>query len=425
MEPWHRASRKYWLVDFRKPRWQRRQFWLLVKAGQSWGEASLQAGLTPGTGGRWFRQAGGVIPAHVLEQPCSRYLSLLEREEIFAGVERGESIRAIARRLEREPSTVLRELRRNMRHMYRTRWRLAGQAGRPRLQPFDYRPSVAQKRAEQLSARPKVGKLASNQPLRELVQAKLLLRLSPQQIAIRLRREFPQQSEMWVSHETIYRSIYVQGRGALRGELARCLRTGRARRKPHRKSDERRGRIPNMVNISQRPPEVEDRAVPGHWEGDLILGKYGRSAIGTLVERSTRYVMLLHLPHGQSAADVEQAMIGATKKLPQSLWKSLTWDQGREMMRHLQISIATGLEIYFCDPAKPWQRGSNENTNGLLRQYFPKSVDLGLYPPEQLEYVAWEMNQRPRMTLGWDTPAEALSKLLSATTSEAGVATTG
>lgn len=425
MEPSKREAPRFWLVEFRKSREERRRYWLRVKSGMLPAEAGSAVGVHQETGQRWFRQAGGVIPAHVLQPPSSRHLSFAEREEIFAGVERGESIRAIARRLDREPSTVLRELRRNMQHMYRTRWRLAGKAGRPRVQPFDYRPSLAQKRAEQLSARPKVAKLASQSRLRELVQAKLLLRLSPQQIAIRLRREYPQQSEMWVSHETIYRSIYVQGRGALRRELARCLRTGRALRKPHRKSDERRGRIPNMVNISQRPPEVEDRAVPGHWEGDLILGKYSRSAIGTLVERSTRYVMLLHLPHGQSAADVEQAMIAATKKLPQSLWKTLTWDQGREMTRHLQISIATGLEIYFCDPAKPWQRGSNENTNGLLRQYFPKAVDLSLYPPEQLEYVAWEMNQRPRMTLGWDTPAEALSKLLSATTSEAGVATTG
>jgi len=410
-------------VGFEKPRAERRRYWLLVKSGKPREQAALEVGLSVDTGGRWFRQAGGVIPAHVLE-PCSnRYLSLLEREEIFAGVERGESIRAVARRLGRAPSTVLRELRRNMHHMYRTRWRLAGKAGRPRVQPFDYRPSLAQRRAEQLTARPKLAKLACNQPLRELVQAKLLKRQSPEQIVAWLHRQFPKQPEMWVSHETIYGSIYVQGRGALRRELAVCLRTGRALRKPHRKNDERRGRIPGMVNISQRPPEVEDRAVPGHWEGDLILGKNGRSAIGTLVERSSRFVMLLHLPRGQSALEVEEAMLAATKKLPQALWKSLTWDQGKEMRRHAEISIATGLEIYFCDPAKPWQRGSNENTNGLLRQYFPKSTDLRGHPADYLDYVSEEMNTRPRKTLGWDTPAEALNKLLSGSPSEAGVAT--
>ncbi|HVH65586.1 MAG TPA: IS30 family transposase [Candidatus Acidoferrum sp.] len=388
-------------------------------------EAAVAVGLSPKTGEGWFRQAGGVIPAHVLPPPCSRYLSLLEREEIFAGVERGDSIRAIARRLGREPSTVLRELRRNMQHMYRTRWRLAGLQGRPRVRPWDYRPSLAQKRAEQLSARPKVAKLAGHDRLRDLIQTKLLLLLSPQQIAIWLRREFPQQPEMWVSHETIYRSIYVQGRGALRRELAVCLRTGRALRKPQRKSDERRGRIPGLVSISERPAEVEDRAVPGHWEGDLILGRNGRSAIGTLVERKTRFLMLLHLPRGHGAIDVEQAMLAATEKLPQALWKSLTWDRGMEMRRHAEISIATGLDIYFCDPAKPWQRGSNENTNGLLRQYFPKGTDLSSFTAAELDYVSWEMNQRPRMTLGWDTPAQALDKLLSAASSEAGVATTG
>lgn len=424
MERSKRAARRYWLVDSRRPREQRRQFWLTVKAGRLPAEAALEVGLYPGTGERWFRQAGGVIPAHVLQEPCCRYLSLVEREEIFAGVERGESIRAIARRVGRAPSTVLHELRRNMEQMYRTRWRLAGKAGRPRVQPWDYRPSLAHKRAEQLRARPKGARLAGHDRLRELVQTKLLLLLSPQQIAVWLRREFPQQPEMWVSHESIYRSIYVQGRGALRRELAVCLRTGRALRKPHRKSDERRARIAGMVSISERPAEVEDRAVPGHWEGDLILGRNGRSAIGTLVERKTRFLMLLHLPHGNRASDVEQAMLAATRKLPQALWRSLTWDRGSEMARHAEISLATGLKIYFCDPAKPWQRGSNENTNGLLRQYFPKGTDLSSFSAEELDYVSWEMNQRPRETLGWDTPAQALDKLLSASLSSAGVATT-
>jgi transposase, IS30 family len=407
------------------PRELRRQYWLLIRSGRVRSGAASDLGLDRRTGEHWFRQAGGVIPVHVLQPLSPRYLSPDEREEIFAGVERGESIRAIARRLARAPSTVLRELRRNMEGMYRTRWRLANQAGRPRVRPYDYRPGVAHKRAEQLRARPKPAKLARNEPLRELVQAKLERRHSPQQIAVWLRRQFPQQPEMWVSHETIYRSIYVQGRGALRRELAVCLRTGRALRKPRRKAEERRGRIPGMVSISERPAEVEDRAVPGHWEGDLILGKDGKSAIGTLVERTTRFVMLLHLPHGQSAADVEQAMLAVTKKLPRTLWKTLTWDQGHEMRRHAQISIATGLQIYFCDPAKPWQRGSNENTNGLLRQYFPKRTDLGFWGPGYLELVSAEINNRPRQTLGWDTPAEALDKLLSTASSEASVATTG
>jgi transposase, IS30 family len=409
----------------RHPRELRRRYWLLIKSGRSRLEAAAELGLTENTDWRWFHQAGGVIPLHVLQPLSGRYLSLGEREEIFAGVERGESIRAMARRLGRAPSTVLRELRRNMQHMYRTRWRLAGKAGRPRVRPFDYRPSLAQKRAEQESARPKPAKLARHLPLRELVQAKLERKHSPKQIAVWLRRQFPEQPEMWVSHETIYRSIYVQGRGALRRELAACLRTGRALRKPRRKAGQRRGRIPGMVSISERPAEAEDRAVPGHWEGDLILGKQGKSAIGTLVERSTRFVILLHLPHGQSAADVEQAMLAATKKLPRTLWKTLTWDQGHEMSRHAQISIATGLQIYFCDPAKPWQRGSNENTNGLLRQYFPKSTDLSFWGPGYLEVVSAEINNRPRQTLGWDTPAEALDKLLSTASSEASVATTG
>ena len=274
-----------------------------------------------------------------------------------------------------------------------------------------------------MAARPKPAKLASNRLLRELVEAKLNERLSPEQIAAQLRRQFPNDTEMWVSHEAIYQSIYVQGRGALRRELALHLRTGRSLRRPQRKSNERRSRIPGMVNISQRPAEVEDRAVPGHWEGDLILGKNGKSAIGTLVERSTRFLMLLHLPDGRSPVEVEEAMVAATRRLPQTLWKSLTWDQGDEMTKHAEITIATGLEIYFCDPSKPWQRGSNENTNGLLRQYFPKGTDLRLHSPDHLEFVSAQMNRRPRKTLGWDSPAEALDRLLSQP-SAIGVATT-
>jgi len=290
--------------------------------------------------------------------------------------------------------------------------------------PWDYRPSRAQRRTERRARRPKPAKLASNPSLRQLVQHKLLARLSPEQVAAALRREFSDNRGMWVSHEAIYQSIYVQGRGALRRELAVCLRTGRALRRPRRRSQERHARIPGMINISERPPEVEDRAVPGHWEGDLILGKQGRSAIGTLVERATRYVALLHLPNGHGPLDVQEAMIAATKQLPQQLWKSLTWDQGMEMHHHAAISIATGLDIYFCDPGKPWQRGSNENTNGLLRQYFPKGTDLSQHEPDYLEFVADQMNRRPRKTLGWLQPAEALDRLFSTTSEQAGVAPT-
>jgi IS30 family transposase len=263
-----------------------------------------------------------------------------------------------------------------------------------------------------VASRPKAAKLAKNAQLRKLVQAMLVEKLSPEQISRELRQQFPDDAAMQVSHETIYQSIYVQGRGALRRELAVCLRTGRALRRPRRKGQEGRGRIPNMINISERPAEVEDRAVPGHWEGDLIIGKHGRSAIGTLVERKTRYLILMHLT-GQTAEEVEKAMVAATKRLPESLWKSLTWDQGSEMRNHDKISVATGLEIYFCDPAKPWQRGSNENTNGLLRQYFPKGTDLSVHSPEHLEFVAAQMNRRPRKTLDWLKPREALAQLLS------------
>jgi len=402
----------------------RREFWRRIRAGRLRTEAAVELGLDEGTGKRWFVQAGGVVPAYVRAQSGGRYLSFAEREEIFAGVERGDSIRLIAKSLSRAPSTVLRELRRNMRHRYRTHRRLEYSSGRPPTHPWDYRPSLAQKRADNLASRPKPAKLAINPQLRELVQAKLIERLSPRQIAVELRIEFPDNPEMWVSHEAIYQSIYVQGRGALRRELAVCLRTGRALRRPRRSSRERRGRIPGMVNISERPAEVEDRAVPGHWEGDLILGKNGKSAIGTLVERSTRFVILLHLPNGQRAEAVQEAMIAATQRLPQTLWKSLTWDQGSEMANHAQISVATGLDIYFCDPAKPWQRGSNENTNGLLRQYFPKGTDLSVHDPNYLDFVSAQMNRRPRETLGWLRPSQALERLLSTASESAGVALT-
>src|SRR5712692_5031372 len=403
---------------------QQRQFWLRIRAGKLREEAATDIGVHSATGERWFSQAGGVIPAYVRTAYSGRYLTLAEREDIFAGVERGESIRFIAKGLGRAPSTVLRELRRNMRHRYRTQGLLRPHGGLRRTLPWDYRPSLAQQRADAMAVRPKQAKLATNLLLRELVEAKLKEQLSPEQISAQLRRQYPNDTEMWVSHEAIYQSIYVQGRGALRRELAVCLRTGRALRRPHRKGNERRAPIPDMVNISQRPAEVEDRAIPGHWEGDLIMGKYGRSAIGTLVERSTRFVMLLHLPDGHSPAQVEQAIIGATHKLPDFVWKSLTWDQGNELRNHLQIKVATGLQVFFCDLSSSWERASNENTNGLLRQYFPKGTDLSQHGPDYLEFVAAQMNRRPRKTLGWRRPAEALGRLLSTTSEQAGVALT-
>jgi IS30 family transposase len=401
----------------------KRRFWLEINAGRATEEAAAGVGVDEKTGYRWFRQGGGVAPSHLHVEPSGRYLNLAEREEILVGIERAESIRQIARRLRRAPSTVLRELRRNMSHRYRALTMLGGPVGRPRVHPREYRPSRAQRSSDFRAARPKPAKLASQFRLREHVQARLLKKWSPEQIADELKARFGDDPSMRVSHETIYQSIYVQGRGALRRELAKCLRTGRALRRPQRRN-QRRGRISGMVSISERPAEAEDRAIPGHWEGDLLMGKGNRSAIGTLVERSTRFLILLHLPQGHGAQAVEAATIEATQRLPRVLWKSLTWDRGSEMANHAQIKIATDLDVYFCDPASPWQRGSNENTNGLLRQYFPKGTELSGYHPDYLEYVSAELNQRPRKTLGRRSPAEALNGLLSKTSQAGGVATT-
>jgi IS30 family transposase len=323
-------------------------------------------------------------------------LSVGEREEIAVGLAAGESLRAVAARLGRSPSTISREVARNSR-------------GRRQ-----YRALAAQGQAQWRAARPKTAKLAASAALRGWVQGKLAQRWSPEQISVMLEREFPEDLGMRVSHETIYQSIYVQGRGALRRELAVCLRTGRALRKPRRRDGERRGKIGGMVNISERPAEVADRAVPGHWEGDLIIGKDGKSAIGTLVERSTRFVLLLHLPGSYGPEPVAAAMSEAMARLPAQLRRSLTWDQGQEMGHHRQIAVDTGLEVYFCDPHSPWQRGSNENTNGLLRQYFPKGSDLSVHSRARLDEVAAELNARPRKTLDWKTPAQALDGFLAA-----------
>ena len=327
----------------------------------------------------------------------SRFVSLAEREQIADLRRAGLSVRAVAARLGRAPSTVSREIRRN-----------ACADGR-------YAPFGAHRAAAARRTRPKTAKLAVEGTLRTYVRDKLALRWSPEQICHALVTDFPDDPEMRVSHETIYQALYVQARGGLRREVAAALRTGRARRLPRRDSTARTSRfVDPMVMISERPAEVADRAVPGHWEGDLIIGADNASAIGTLVERTTRYVMLVHLPHGRTAEHVRDGLITTMATLPAHLRGSLTWDQGAEMAAHRSFSIAADMPVYFCDPASPWQRGSNENTNGLLRQYFPKSTDLSIHSPEDLEHVAQQLTRRPRKTLGWRTPAERLGELLSA-----------
>jgi transposase, IS30 family len=371
-------------------------FWEGIRAGMTTARAGRAAGVSRVTAWRWMNQAGGVISIGPRPER-GRYLSVGEREEIAVGRAGGLSMTAIAAALGRPCSTVSRELARNT---SRGGW---------------YRATVAQGRADERARRPKPSRLAVNTALRGEVAARLARQWSPAQIAATLREDFPGQPEMQVCHETIYQALYVQGRGALRRELAVCLRTGRAQRRPRRQAAARRhraGKFPGMVMISERPAEAGDRAVPGHWEGDLIIGKNGRSAIGTLVERSTRYCLLLHLPAGRDAAAVRDEMITTIGQLPAMLRRSMTWDQGSEMAHHTQISMATGLDIYFCDPHSPWQRGSNENTNGLLRQYFPKGTSLSSHTREHLDAVALELNDRPRKTLGWRSPTQALNELL-------------
>jgi IS30 family transposase len=273
----------------------------------------------------------------------------------------------------------------------------------------------AHRRAFRQARRPKATKLSIYPILRQRVEQDLCRRWSPEQIARRLKRDFGDDTTMTVSHETIYQSLFVQGRGELRRELARCLRSGRTARRHHGQPRPGGGsRIPDMIMISERPAEADDRAVPGHWEGDLLVGKGHASAIGTLVERSTRYTMLLHLPHGRNAESVRDAMTATIQTLPTSLRRSITWDQGKEMSQHARFTVDTGVAVYFCDPHSPWQRGSNENTNGLLRQYFPKGSDLSTISAQTLHDVADELNGRPRKTLGWMTPAEKFAELVAA-----------
>lgn len=384
--------RRLWLL----PLETRQQIVRMAMEGSSHAEIIEATRVSAGSVVNVLRNAGGTL-RRVERVSINGRLSLADRSEIYAGLAAKESGAAIARRLGVHPSTVTREIAAN-----------GGRDG--------YRPLAAHRRALRAARRPQVTVLDANPRLAGYVIERLEKLWSPEQIVRRLIEEFPEDAEMRVSHETIYQSLYVQGRGALRKELASCLRTGRAiRRRRDQRSGNGPGKIAGMVNISERPAEVEDRAVPGHWEGDLIIGAAGRSAIGTLVERTTRFVMLLHLPDGHSAAEVNAAMAAKITELPAALVRSITWDQGSELARHRQFSIDTGVDIYFCDPHSPWQRGSNENTNGLLRQYLPKGIDISGYSQAKLNAVARQLNERPRKTLGFQTPAEMFSQTVAST----------
>lgn len=364
-----------------------------ISRGETRPAIARDLGTTERTVGRVLARAGGRPSRRSRRRKRSPLrLSLIEREEIRAGLAAGESFRAIARRLGRAPSTISREV--------------GGVHARGR-----YRATRADDRACLRAARPKPAKLVCNPRLRRAVVEMLEERFSPQQISARLRLDYPDDEEMRIAAETIYQSLYVQSRGRFRKDLTRYLRTGRSKRKP-RRGPTGQGRIPEMVSISERPAEVEDRAVPGHWEGDLLVGKANRSFIGTLVERQTRFVILTELGTDASTEHVTQKIAEQIVRLPEHLRRSLTWDQGREMARHREFTVATGVEVYFCDPHSPWQRGSNENTNGLLRQYFPKGTDLSISNQKELDSVAAQLNRRPRETLGWLTPAEKMAELL-------------
>jgi IS30 family transposase len=423
-----------------KRREVRQRFWEAIALGYLDEEAAVLAGVGPETGKEWFRNGGGM--RSVSPRPLSgRYLSFEEREEIAVLVAQGFGVRAIAGRLERSPSTISRELDRN--------------TGRSFGRRTSYRASAAQAHADRRARRPKMAKLAARAELRRYVAERLEGRIarpdgevvskivrsrhrrglhverrwtkawSPEQIANRLVVDFPHDESMRISHEAIYQALYVQGRGALRRELTTCLRTGRALRVPRAHAQRSRNAFADsMVMISERPAEVADRAVPGHWEGDLIMGG-ANSAIGTLVERTTRFTMLVHLPAkgGHGAEAVRDAITATVVTLPEALRRSLTWDQGSEMAQHARLRVETGLDVYFCDPHSPWQRGTNENTNGLLRQYFPKGSDLSPHDSGDLAAVADALNGRPRKTLGWKTPAEALNEHLLSI-QQGGVATT-
>ncbi len=432
------------------------QFWRQIATGITTDAAAKAVDVSPVVGARWFRHRGG-MPID-LSPTTGRYLSFHEREEIALLKAQSASIREISRQLGRAPSTISRELRRNA----------ATRGGK-----LEYRASVAQWKAELVAQRPKTAKLLANEQLRDYVQERLAGQVcrpdgtpvqgpatapwkgrgkphrqdrrwvsawSPEQIANRLKVDFPHDESMRISHEAIYQSLYVQSRGALKRELVACLRTGRALRVPRSRTRRQAwAHVTPEVMISERPPEVEDRAMPGHWEGDLLIG-LERSAIGTLVERTSRFTMLIHLPReegyrhkhtpkngpalaGYGALTMKDALASTITTLPEQLRRSVTWDRGKEMSAHAKFKVDTGIPVYFADPQSPWQRGTNENTNGLLRQYFPKGTDLSRWSAEEIEAVAHALNTRPRKTLGWRTPAEVIDEHLRSQ-QEAGVAST-
>ena len=433
------------------------RFWEAIARGLKTEDAAAEAGVSAPVGFRWFRHSGGMNP-RLSPHVSGRYLSFTEREDIAIWHAQSIGVREIARRLGRHPSTVSRELRRN---------------ASTRTYRLDYKASIAQWHAERRARRPKIAKLAANARLRNYVQDRLsgavrrpggrvvgpqgpawkgrnkphrgdrrwVKAWSPEQIANRLRIDHPDDASMRISHEAIYQALYVQGRGALRRELVACLRTGRALRVPRSRTRQKAwAHVTPGVMISERPAEAEDRAVPGHWEGDLLIG-LERSAIGTLVERTTRFTMLVHLPReegfgviprtkngpplaGYGAVKMKDALAVAMTTLPEQLRRSLTWDRGKELSAHAAFRVETGIPVYFADPHSPWQRGSNENTNGLLRQYFPKGTDLSRWSAEEIRAVAATLNGRPRKTLGWKTPAEAFNEHLLLV-QRAGVATIG
>ena len=435
-----------------------REFWRLIATGVTTVQAAEGVGVSSPVGIRWFRHAGGMPPLS-LDDPTGRYLSFAEREEIALLKAQDKGVREIARTIGRDPGTVSRELRRNA----------ATRGGKP-----VYRAVVGQWKAQQTAKRPKTAKLVGNERLREYVQDRLAGNVrrpdgtivpgpktppwkglnkphrqdrrwatawSPEQIAHRLKVDFADDESMRISHEAIYQSLFIEGRGALKRELVTCLRTGRALREPRARSRNKpQGHVTADVVLSERPAEAEDRAIPGHWEGDLIIGT-GRSAIGTLVERSSRSTMLVHLPRlegwgeklyvkngpslgGYGAVAMNSALTASITKLPEQLRKTVTWDRGKELSGHAQFALETGTRVFFADPHSPWQRPTNENTNGLLRQYFPKGTDLSRWSAEDLEAVAHALNNRPRKILGWRTPAEVFEEQLRSL-QQARVASTG
>lgn len=434
-----------------------RLFWIEIAMGSLPAAAAIAVGASQPVGQRWFHNAGG-MPPFDLTPLSGRYLSFREREEIALLRVQGAGVRQIARAIGRDPSTVSRELRRN---------------AATRGYTSEYRASVAQWKAELTAKRPKAAKLVTNERLHAYVQERLSGQISrpdgsvvagpqpprwtgnnkphrkdrawvqawsPEQIANRIKLDFPDDESMRISHEAIYQSLYIEGRGALKRELVWCLRTGRALRAPRERSRRKAwAHVTPETLISERPAEVEDRAVPGHWEGDLLIG-LERSAIGTVVERTTRFTMLVHLPReqgyrhkhtikngpalaGYRAITMKNTLAQTMSTLPDQLTRSLTWDRGKEMSAHAQFKVETGIPVFFADPQSPWQRGTNENTNGLLRQYFPKGTDLSRWTAEDIEAVAHALNTRPRKTLGWKTPAEAFNEQLLLL-HQAGVATT-